>query len=75
MSVAVQPFADGAKRFSVPTTLSATTATMLSSNTLTFCSDWRGPGVKMVADFASMRMLWRTSPSTPIGKATSEPAA
>ncbi|MNI39358.1 hypothetical protein D3C73_935380 [compost metagenome] len=53
MSVEVQPWAPGVKRFSVPTTLSAITATTLSSNTRTLCSDWRGPGAKMVAAAAA----------------------
>ncbi|MNQ85484.1 hypothetical protein D3C85_1006500 [compost metagenome] len=74
-SVTVQPFALGVKRFSVPTTLSAMTATMLSEKTVTFCSDWRGEGVKTVARSAPMAISSRTGPRTPSGRDSREPAA
>ncbi|MNN89384.1 hypothetical protein D3C81_2071980 [compost metagenome] len=75
-SVTVQPFALGVKRFSVPTTLSAMTATMLSEKTVTFCSDWRGPGAKTTGDgpFGATGVMPTVGSSAANGKDTSEPA-
>ena len=50
-------------------------ADALCKQTVTFCSDWRGEGVKTVARSAPMAISSRTGPRTPSGRDSREPAA
>ncbi|MNS88164.1 hypothetical protein D3C72_1221280 [compost metagenome] len=52
------------------------TATMLSEKTVTFCSDWRGPGAKTTGDgpFGATGVMPTVGSSAANGRDTSEPA-